>query len=284
MKKNGFTLIELLLVIGIMGLMGTAAVGGYRAMQRGMEERGVMQNVNQFIRSAYQRAQMDRTFVAVYFWNETIREETEDDPLIVVGKAVAVRRAGRISALQGSYLMDEFGDLRYQRLSLDEVTETGTQESGNADTGIYLYPMNGTRDGSSMTRSIVYQNAVKTDLGLTLSSYPQDQGMAKVEVYSFELKDPGGVTWKVGDAYGFEFAEIQLPHNFIFGTSFSRSQSTPVTEVAKLLFKPGENTGSGSSGGTTGAATIQVSNLRPGQSGELTAETVDTSDDPTGDL
>ena len=71
--KRAFTLLELLVVIGIMGFMGTISVGGYRAMRRGMEERGVMQNVNQFIRSAYQRAQIERQPVAVYFWNETLR-------------------------------------------------------------------------------------------------------------------------------------------------------------------------------------------------------------------
>ena len=51
-SRRGFTLIELLVVIGIMGLLGTVSVGGYNAMQRGMEERGVMENVNTFIRTA----------------------------------------------------------------------------------------------------------------------------------------------------------------------------------------------------------------------------------------
>ena len=60
MTRRAFTLVELMVVIMIMGILGTVSVGGYRAMQRGIEERGVMQNVNQFIRSAYQRAQIDR--------------------------------------------------------------------------------------------------------------------------------------------------------------------------------------------------------------------------------
>ncbi len=97
--RRGFTLLELLVVIAIMGLLGTASVGGYRAMQRGMEERGVMQNVNEFIRAAYQRAQIDRQPVAVYFWNECIREESDMQTAVVVGKAVAVRRSGRVTYL-----------------------------------------------------------------------------------------------------------------------------------------------------------------------------------------
>ena len=47
--KKAFTLLELLVVITIMGIMGSLAVSGYRQMRRGMEERSVVQNVNQFM-------------------------------------------------------------------------------------------------------------------------------------------------------------------------------------------------------------------------------------------
>ena len=69
MKRRAFTLLELLVVMAIMGMMAVMSVGGYRAMRRGMQERAVMTNVNQFIRAAYQRAQIDRLPVSVYFWN-----------------------------------------------------------------------------------------------------------------------------------------------------------------------------------------------------------------------
>jgi prepilin-type N-terminal cleavage/methylation domain-containing protein len=45
-NRKAFTLIELLMVVLIMGILGSITVGGYRAMQRGMEERGVMENVS----------------------------------------------------------------------------------------------------------------------------------------------------------------------------------------------------------------------------------------------
>ena len=89
--KRGFTLMELLIVIAIMALMGSLTVAGYKQMKRGMEERSVMDNVNQFVRAAYQRAQIDRQNVVVYFWNETIKNETADSFAVVVGKAIAVR-------------------------------------------------------------------------------------------------------------------------------------------------------------------------------------------------
>ena len=75
--KRAFTLIELLLVVGIMGLLGTVSVGGYQQMRRGMEEKGVIQDVNTLIRAAYQRAQIDRQPTAVVFWNETLRGEND---------------------------------------------------------------------------------------------------------------------------------------------------------------------------------------------------------------
>ena len=81
-NKRAFTLLELLVVMAIMGFMGTLSVAGYRAMRRGMEERSVMQNVNQFIRSAYQRAQIDRQPVSVYFWNETLRDASNADETV----------------------------------------------------------------------------------------------------------------------------------------------------------------------------------------------------------
>ena len=109
--NRAFTLIELMVVMAIMGLLGTVSVGGYRAMQRGMEERGVMQSVNSFIRTAYQRAQIDRQPVVVFFWNETERLASEEHTEVVVGRAVAVRRYGRISAVSDGLLIDEFADL-----------------------------------------------------------------------------------------------------------------------------------------------------------------------------
>ena len=40
----------------------------------------------------------------------------------------------------------------------------------------------------------------------------------KLPAYSFKIKDANGVSWKAGDAYGYEFARIRLPDNYIFGS------------------------------------------------------------------
>ena len=281
--KKAFTLIELLVVVAIMGLLGSASVGGYRAMQRGMEERGVMQNVNQFIRSAYQRAQIDRTLVAVYFWNETIQEETSTDPLIVVGKAVAVRRAGRLTAVDGKMLVDEFADLRFSRLSIDE-DDIKDKDNVKGVGDVYLYPMNGASDNEN--RSLVYQNTTKYTINDALVQSGQT---ASIPSYAFLLSDndKGEVAWKIGDAYGFEFSELQLPNNYVFGTGkpYSDRITSPIAGRQVLHFKPGLKSASGSvSGGTFGASTIVVSSLRPGPSGDLDALKVGTSERPDQSL
>lgn len=283
MTRRAFTLVELMVVIMIMGILGTVSVGGYRAMRRGIEERGVMQNVNQFIRSAYQRAQIDRLPVAVYFWNETLREETDAEPLIVVGKAVAVRRAGRLTKVQGSYLYDEFGDLSFNRLVLDEDDEgmSGADDSGGAvqDDGVYLYKISG-NEGSQPQRSLISQTTKR----MTLTEPLILGGQGEMENYAYELIDKGGVAWQTGDAYGFEFAALELPHGFIFGSTYSRSIGNPVAGEDMIRFMVSANSGNGATGGTVGRSTVQISSLRPDSSGNLAAQTVGTSDSPTRSL
>ena len=279
---------ELLVVMGIMGLLGTVSVGGYRAMKRSMEERGVMQNVNTFIRSAYQRAQIDRQPVAVFFWNETLRFRGDKENEIVVGKAVAVRRAGRLSrTIGGNLLVDEFGDL-------DRIYQTDEEESGSSnESTTYLYPMNKLADivsAKQIRRSLVYTRVTDATEGVVfLSGSKADDGSAypgQVPAWAFEIKDRGGVEWKAGMAYGFEFQNLTLPHNFIFGSDYSSSSGEgPVKEAGAMVFDVGVNKGDGlSKGGVYGSRdTVEVYSLR--QSGaDLEPKSVATSDKPDKDM
>lgn len=283
MKKRAFTLIELLMVVMIMGLLGTLTVGGYRAMQRGMEERGVMENVNHFIRAAYRRAQTDRQPVAVYFWNETLREETDSETLIVVGKAVAVRRAGRVSRFFDPYIFDEFGDLEKERLIVAEVDiDNENSESGSVDNDnlMPLYKMN-SRSGSG--RSLVSQTTKSVTKENSDTLLMSDM-MHEIPCYAYVLRDAGSAgTWHIGDAYGLEFAEIQLPHGYLFGNTYKKTPREKLSagDYQKMWFDVSANTGDGSDQGATGMSTIQVYSLRPGQSGDLEAQLVATSGNPT---
>ena len=280
--SKAFTLIELLVVIGIMGLLGTVSVGGYSAMQRGMEERGVMQNVNTFIRTAYERAQIDRQPTAIYFWNETIRSSTLDENEIVVGKAVAVRRSGRISMVYGDLLVDEFADLERAFLSPAEDEDADEADTPDGENTMFLYRLDNQGSAIKLQRSVVYDEVAKRSVQeIYMQGRPSDNvGNGEIDLWGFRIKDKNGVDWKNGSAYGFEFAEITLPHNYIFGSTYSTTAEDPVREAGTMVFSTVQNTGSqqGANGGVQGNVTVYA--LRPDGSGGLTAQRVGTNDNP----
>ena len=110
-------------------------------------------------------------------------------------------------------------------------------------------------------------------------------GRGEIEMYAYVVTDGTEGQWRTGDAYGFEFAEIQLPHNYIFGSSDGpKSTSNPIADVGTIRFKVSGNSGSGADNGFDGSNTIDVSNLRPDESGELRAQKVATSESPTKKL
>ena len=278
--KNAFTLLELLVVIGIMGFLGTISVGGYRAMQRGMEERGVMQNVNAFVEAAYERAQIDRQPTAIYFWNETLRAASDDETEIVVGKAVAVRRQGRLSRVSGNLLFDEFADLNLvYKTGGDDDSSEGSDAADKENT-MYLYCLD---NPNKCMRSIV-SNKVRKDNGLN-EQYMQgqptgDAGDGKIEAWGFEkVGDDDSVNWKAGSAYGFEFSELTLPANYIFGSSYSSNVDTPVQAAGTMVFGVGRNNGDSTTGATV-SGSVTVYALRPTSSGSLSPIRVNKADNP----
>lgn len=280
--KNAFTLLELLVVIGIMGFLGTISVGGYRAMQRGMEERGVMQNVNAFVEAAYERAQIDRQPTAIYFWNETLRAASDDETELVVGKAVAVRRQGRLSRVSGNRLIDEFADLNLvYKTSGDDDSSEGADAADKENT-MYLYCLDNM--GSSQVqvkRSIVSNKVRKNSLEQYMQGLPTDNaGSGTIEAWGFEkVGDDDSVNWKAGSAYGFEFAELTLPANYIFGSSYSSNVDTPVQAAGTMVFGVGRNNGDSTTGATV-SGSVTVYALRPTSSGSLSPIRVNKADNP----
>jgi len=275
MARRGFTLLELLVVMAIMGMMATASVASYRVMRQGMEESAVVRNSSQFIRLAYQRSQIDQVPVDIYFWNETTKEESDTTQLAVCGRAVAVRKMGRVTAKSGQLLLDEFGDLDVFGCRDDEGALDPSSSAYQNDSGTWLYRVNG--DETSFERTLVSRFTVPKEVQMSMISYP-DTSVKTITPYGYYILpgDGGGVDWKKGDAYGVEFGDFSLPNRYIFGNTYSTSTATPIQEVKVMNFNPlGSNTGSGQ--------TIEIGAIRPNSQGVPEAKKLDKTVAPGRD-
>ena len=117
-----------------------------------------------------------------------------------------------------------------------------------------------------------------------MASGASGEGEGRLTIYGFRLLNgSNGVDWKVGKAYGFEFANIELPHGYIFGTSYKSSSGNPVQKVGTIVFDVGFNDGTGmrSGGSSSGSQTVEISALRPDASGELSATKIGNTARPT---
>ena len=256
--RRAFTLLELMVVVGIMAFLGLASANGYNALKRGMAERGAVDAVSAFLRTAKERALVDRVPTAVFFWNRCVREATADDNAIVVGEAVAVRRAGRITYIDsgGKYLYDEYGDL-------DRSFDTG--EELEKRKGFRLWRMSDNGNVSDMEYSIVsdgvFANDGKELVHLTGVSSVMSDGLEDWEkkiLYGDGADEDGTIIpacafckldggtfsgWKVGTAYGLEFLRITLPNGFLFGDTVPTSVGD-VKKVSPASFNPNSSSGS----------------------------------------
>ena len=236
MTKRAFTLVELLVVVGIMAAMATMSIGSYFAVVRGMADRGALAAATSVISLAQERARIDLAPTVVYFYNELVqnKDDSKGTELVVAGVAIAVRRAGRLTRVTGNYLGDEFADL--------DITYGLAEGSLRGDT-FRLYKF----DFSGMRYSSVYSEVTEDpiDNESYLVERPGNRGFRKASgdnedpneiiSYAFVQKD-GNATWQVGDAYGYEFARIRLPDNYIFGSSSDvPSQSQPIKNVSTVI-------------------------------------------------
>lgn len=289
--KKAFTLLELLVVIGIMGLLGTVSIAGYNGATKGMEDRTVIENASALIRSARERALVDRKIVAIKYWNETIGVDEDDaNDITVVGRAVAVRSAGRISYVgdSGKRLYDEFGDLELTYPSVNKANASSSDseaaDSENAkvteenSSTMYLYQMKDLNSG--MGRSVVSDYVFCSDpiSEKYLSGTPQDKDNGKLYPYAFYVRDQGSAkTWEAGDSYGFSFVEIELPKGYIFGSSYKKTLSDPIDGEGVIVFSRDGDVVSGNK-------TLRIYAIRPGKTGALVAKPVGMTRDPTQEL
>ena len=200
MKRTGFTLIELLVVMLIMGMLTMVAIGGYSAIQRGMKQRGTLDVVRGLVVLAQQRANIDRRPVQVYLFDELVRPESDTEPAVVSGVAVAVASMGRISGV-GDAFFDEFSD--------PEQCFPLISQNGSASAALRLYNM---RDGSyaNVAYGVIMDSRQEED--------PEGNTSRTYWRYGYK-KTSGSGNFKVGDEYGREFSIVRLPNGYTFSSN-----------------------------------------------------------------
>lgn len=254
MTKRAFTLVELLVVVGIIATMATVSIGSYFSVVRGMADRGALAAATSVISLAQERSRIDMTPTVVYFYNELVqnKDTRKGTDQVVAGMAIAVRRAGRLTRTAGGLLGDEFGDFDRVYGLADGMVRSDTMR-------LYRFNFN------KMEYSSVYSEAVEdsipnekyfveqpVDRNFNMSNGDSED---HTKIISFALRSTGsGPNWKVGDAYGFEFAKIRLPDNYIFGSQ-APSQSDPVIEVKTVKCFPDSD--------STSLETVEVYGKRP---------------------
>lgn len=234
--KRAFSLLELMVVIAIMAMMGVAASAGHKQMIRGMRERGAVASATAILRTAKERAAVDRQPTVVFCYNRCYAkaDDAEGGNAVVCGEMVAVRRGGRLSAVRGRELYDEFADL----LATDDVAES--MQGLDRSLGIRLFRFGGT-GMSEMRYSVVAETVIKGEIlvrGFSVGQTNVTAG-AYYNLHKSE-REPSG--WKAGDPYGLVFAELTLPVGFIFGQEIP-TEPGRITTPKVLYFDP-ENSSS----------------------------------------
>lgn len=253
--RRGFTLLELLVVIAIMAMMGVAATGGYSALTRGMRERSTVAAVTAVLNAAKERAMIDRVPTVVFCYNRCLKEAggTEQANAVVCGEMVAVRRGGRLSGVDGSYLYDEFGDLDVSYESTDDKSDL---KDGS---GLRLFQFSGGKM-STMRYSIVSDIVYRNEL-LKVDTFTRGRTNVTAAAFYVIKQGKGAPSWSAGDAYGIEFAELQLPEGFVFGGSSVPTKTGDITSPEVFYFRPDET-------GDDSSKQIDIDVTRPSAGGQ----------------
>lgn len=216
MSRRAFTLIELMIVVGIMGAMAVMSVGGYRALVKGMKDRSALTAVQTLFDAARQRAEIDRRKVMVFLYDDLLK--AGEDPK-GHGTAIAVRPVGRISAVDGNFLCDEFGDL--DQVYASENALSGDVSANMSSTSkMRIYVMKESGNGSYVdVRTTIAKHPVSANYIISGETPPGggEAGDKLIPCCAFEKSGDG--SFSVGDVYGTEFASLELPDGYYFGGS-----------------------------------------------------------------
>ncbi len=308
--RAAFTLVELLVVIGLMAMLGTISVGGYFAAVRGMTDRGAKQDTVSLIRLAMQTALIDQKPTAVLFYNRRTQDEDtasgEDTGAEIVGMAVAIKMAGRISLKEDNILVDEFADwnqsypmsdktssdvgIRFYRMTDFDKSKKGLEECSSLMNPWVSSP--GGKDGKRSNLNDEWLAAAGIQLGQWCDNYkkmgvfnrdfPVEKAAPEVGNnqrwgFGFHSKNDGlgSSGWNVGDAYGMEIASLQLPKGYIFGNNAPKSTRIESERSMTLYFNPSKVSNENKYEFDINSS-IKISAYRP--KGLVQVDTIDKSD------
>ena len=222
--RKAFTLIELMVVVGLMGLMATIAIGSYSAITRGMGDRASIDAAKSLADAALQRANLDRAPVYIYLFNEVTKLDSEMEAGIVNGVAIAVRPIGRITHVPSTgFYCDEYGDLDGTFDALEEKGDEASQGEKEDSAATFFRLYNIEKKGFATVQEGVFAHEINNERDLEDGDAAQPH---KWTIHGFKTAkgDSGdSVTFKVGDQYGQEFAVTRLPPGYVFSQSVSMS-------------------------------------------------------------
>lgn len=215
--KKAFTLLELLVVVGLLGLMSTIALGSYSAITRGMNDRAALDAAKSLADAVLQRAQLDRTPTYIYLFNEVTKLDSDMSAGIACGVAVAVRPIGRITHVpESGFYCDEFADLDDTFDSLEEDDDPASQgeKEKEATTFFRLYNI-AQKEFTTVQEGVFAYEINDQDLE---SGKPMT-----LTIHGFKVGkgESSGATFNVGDQYGQEFMVTRLPPGYVFSSSVS---------------------------------------------------------------
>ena len=248
---------ELMVVVGIMAFLGLAATNGYNALQRGVAERSAVDAASALLKAAKERAMVDRVPTAVFCFNRMIRQPSSDENAVIVGEAVAIRRAGRITRVQGNYLYDEFGDLDRSYDRTTQASDLGERKGFRLwrfdDQKMNQMQYSVVADGVFYDENVPgvsfmkWGNQLDEDSGNTVLNGQNSEINSEISSETWKIRscafyDLGTSghnppSWQVGNGYGFEFQTLRLPDGFVFGSSVPSTVGS-VVEVGAFTFDP----------------------------------------------
>ncbi len=191
-RPAGFTLMELLIVIAIMAIISTAAIGGYFGMQRSAAYSAAHDNVYNTLTLAKQRAVIDGKVTSLMILSPT--------------NYIVVRAAGRITLPTpgANAAFDVYSDLSgalYCDLPDHDLRSDCPKK-------IDIYNLE--TDNQGAKRSVAIHRTLRAELR-------DERGVRYTVAEAFRFDGAGDDFFAVGDRYGFALHEQQaLPRGYLF--------------------------------------------------------------------